>query len=314
MTTDFSFFQDVLNQFATIVAQWQTQIFALGTPLFWSMAFIELGLIGAIAVLSHDITAIVEDLVRGVMAIAVAYWLFQNAADFTRHGVVATLGLWGAMAGGVPANSMDPQSIMVAGFGLATTLLNALGSAHWLITPVNDVVVLGCAIVIVICFGWTAITLLELLIESYIACIGGTMLIPLGVTRFGHHYIERYLGWVVSVGIRLWFTYAILGIGVQLVAAWSASIQHNSSLITGNLVFPIEAACEAGIYVMMLTRIPNYVGTLVAGAVTTTFAHAMIAPTIQSAGQSAGAAAQGAADLAAVTAELTRKVDTMIFS
>jgi type IV secretion system protein TrbL len=203
---------------------------------------------------------------------------------------------------------------MVSGFGLAATLLNALGSAHWLITPVNDIVVLGCAIVIVICFGWTSITLLELLIESYIACIGGTMLIPLGVTRFGHHYIERYLGWVVSVGIRLWFTYAILGVGVRLVTNWSADIQNNTALITGNLVFPIEAACEAGIYVMMLIRVPNYVGGLVAGAVTTTFANAMIAPSLQSAGETAAAAAQGAADLASATAELGRKVDTMMFS
>jgi hypothetical protein len=57
------------------------------------MAFIELGLLGAIAMLSHDITAIVEYLVRGVIAIAVAYWLFQNAAYFTRQCVVTALGL-----------------------------------------------------------------------------------------------------------------------------------------------------------------------------------------------------------------------------
>ncbi len=304
----FGFFQDVLTQFANIIAQWQVQIFGLGTPIFWGLAFIELGLIGALAILRRDATAIVDDLVRGVVAIGVAFWLFQHGADFAKNGVVATLSLWGSMAGSVPADSLDPGSVMKSGFTLAATLLKALAAGHWLLMPVSDLVVLLCAIVITICFAWTAITLLEVLIESYVACVGGTIFIPLAATRFSY-------SWVLSVAVRLWFIYAILGVGFVLAKAWALQVQTNASLITGNLVFPVEAAIESGIYLMMVTRIPTYAARLVSGAVTSAFGEAMLGRTAAAAAQAAPQIASAAASaVGQAVGDIGRTVDIMLLS
>jgi P-type conjugative transfer protein TrbL len=311
----FQFFQDTLTQFANIIGQWQVQIFGLGTPIFWALAFIEVGLIGALAILRHDATAIVDDLVRVVIAIGVAFWLFQNGADFAKNGVVATLAVWGSMAGGVPADSLDPGSVMQNGFTLAVTLLKALASGHWLLMPVSDVMVLVCAIVISLCFAWTAITLLEVLIESYVACVGGTIFIPLAAMRFSYRFLEVWISWVISVSVRLWFTYAILGVGIHLVGIWTAQIQSNASLITGNLVFPIETAIEAGIFVMMITRIPTHAGRLVSGAVTSAFGEAMLGKTAAAAAQAAPQVAGAAARAVGQTVgDIGRTVNSMLLS
>src|ERR1700733_8998776 len=137
---------NALTPIANAVGQWQTAVFALGYPIFWMMAFIELAIVFALMIINRDLPGMIDDLVRSVIGISVAYILFQNAADWMRNGVIATIAEWGGTVSGIPVDSLSPDGILAGGWGLASTLLKALALGHWLTMPVTDLVVLLAAL------------------------------------------------------------------------------------------------------------------------------------------------------------------------
>jgi len=67
---------NALTPIANAVGQWQTAVFALGYPIFWMMAFIELAIVFALMIINRDLPGMINDLVRSVIGISVAYILF----------------------------------------------------------------------------------------------------------------------------------------------------------------------------------------------------------------------------------------------
>ena len=126
-----------LHRSPTLLAQWQTAIFALGYPIFWMLAFIELGIVFALMIINRDLPGMIDDLVRSVIGIAVGYILFQNAADWMRNGVIATIAEWGGRSAAYPSSSLSPDGVLAAGWALASTLLKAMALGHWLTMPVT---------------------------------------------------------------------------------------------------------------------------------------------------------------------------------
>ena len=88
--------------------------------------------------------------------------------------------------------------------------------------PVSDLVIMLAALGVTVVFGWAAIMLLELQIESYVAAIGGSIFLPIGAFRFTTHVTGYYFGWVLSVAVRFFFTLSLLGVA----QAFSPSLEH----------------------------------------------------------------------------------------
>jgi P-type conjugative transfer protein TrbL len=300
-----------LTPIASAVGHWQTAIFALGYPLFWMLAFIELGIVAAMMIVNRDLPGMMDDLVCSVIGIAVAYILFENAADWMRNGVIATIGNWGGMVGDVDPNSMNPDGILAAGWGLASTLLKAMAHGHWLTMPVSDLVILLAAAGITVVFGWTAIMLLELLIESYVAAIGGSIFLPIGAFRFSSHVMAYYFGWVLSVAVRFFFTFALLGVAEQLIQTWSLDLNANVGLITGNLTIPFQIVIESILFLMMLIHVPTFAGRMLVGAVMPSVGTSGLAASMTAAGSAASDAGQAVAS-AAYKATLGDLVDKLL--
>jgi len=297
--------QNALTPIADAVAQWQTAIFALGYPIFWMLAFIELGIVFALMIINRDLPGMVDDLVHSVIGIAVGYILFQNAADWMRNGVIATLMEWGGTLSGISVYSLSPDGVLSSGWALASTLLSAMAHGHWLTMPVSDLVILLAALGVTVVFGWSAIMLLELQIESYVAAVGGSIFLPLGAFRFSAHVMAHYFGWVLSVGVRFFFTLSLLGVAQKLVQGWSIELTANSGLITGNMTIPIQIVLESILFLMLLVHVPTFAGRMLVGAVMPSVGAAGLAQSMEAAGgaavavnQAASAAAQSAASAA----------------
>jgi P-type conjugative transfer protein TrbL len=231
---DANLLSNALTPIANGVGQWQTAIFALGYPIFWMLAVIELGIVAAMMIINRDLPGFIDDLVRSVVGISVAYILFENASDWMRNGVIATIAEWGGSLSGVSVTSLSPDGILAAGWGLASTLLSAMAHGHWLTMPVSDLVIMVAALGVTVVFGWSAIMLLELQIESYVAAIGGSIFLPIGAFRFTTHVTGYYFGWILSVAVRFFFTLSLLSIAQALVQTWAAELTSNLTLITGN--------------------------------------------------------------------------------
>ena len=299
--------QNALTPIANSVAQWQTAIFALGYPIFWMLAFIELGIVFALMIINRDLPGMVDDLIRSVIGISVAYILFQNAADWMRNGVIATVAEWGGSLSGIPVTNLSPDGVLASGWALASTLLKAMAMGHWLTMPVSDVVILVAALAVTVVFGWAAIMLLELQIESYVAAVGGSIFLPIGAFRFSSHVTGYYFGWVLSVAVRLFFTLSLLSVAQGLVVAWSAELNSDLSLITANLTIPIQIVLESILFLMLLVHVPTFAGRMLVGAVMPSVGAAGLAQSMDTAGGAAAAVDQAAASGAQSAASFARQ-------
>jgi len=307
--------QNALSPIANAVAQWQTAIFALGYPIFWMLAFIELGVVFALMIINRDLPGMVDDLVRSVVGIAVGYILFENAADWMRNGVIATIAEWGGIVSGLSVTDLSPDGVLGEGWNLAGMLLSAVAHGHWLTMPITDLVTMPAAIGVAVVFGWAAIMLLELLIESYVAAVGGSIFLPIGAFRFSAHVTGYYFGWVLSVAVRLFFTLSLLGVAQSLVAAWTNQLIANTGFITGNLTIPIQIVLEAVLFLMLLVHVPTFAGRMLVGAVMPSVGAAGLAQSMDAAGGAATAVDQAAASGAQSAASTARHelIDKLLF-
>jgi P-type conjugative transfer protein TrbL len=259
--------QSVLTPFATGASQWIAPILALGTPIFWMLSTIELMCVFVLMMVNHDIPSMTEDLVRSLIAIAVAYTLFINAADWMRNGVIGTLIEWGGLVSGFPADNLSPDGILQEGWTLAHTIFTAVGLGTALRTPLTTIVIMVLALAIFAIFTVAAVMLLKLLIDSYVVAIGCSIFLPIGAFRFTSHVIAHYVGAVLSVGLQLFFSLVILSIAQTLVAGWIFELTTHAGFITSNIEIPLQIAAEGFVFLVLLWTIPAYIGRLVVGAV-----------------------------------------------
>jgi P-type conjugative transfer protein TrbL len=290
---NFAFLTDALAQASQWILQWQTGIFQWGQPIFWVLATISLGITGALGILRRDFYGMLEDLTRAVLAIGVSWWLFQHAADYSRNVLVYTLGMWGGLAGNINTANLDPASIMNEGFQLTLTLFHSLGLSTWLSEPFSSAVVFICTLIVGLGFGFAAIIVLELLIETYVICIGETIFIPLAMTQFSWHFIQRYINDVLAIGVRLFFTYAILGIGLTMITTWVNDLNTHTTEVIGNMYYAIATVLETGLFLMMLIHIPKRVAGSVGSAITATVGEVLLGKAVSGSASSFGSAISG---------------------
>jgi P-type conjugative transfer protein TrbL len=306
---------NALTPIANAVGQWQTAIFALGYPIFWMLAFIEIGVVFALMIINRDLPGMMDDLVRSVVGIAVGYILFENASDWMRNGVIATIAEWGGLVSGMSVTSLSPDGVLAQGWTLASMLLSALARGHWLTMPVSDVVVLLAALGVTVVFGWAAIMLLELLLESYVAAVGGSIFLPIGAFRFSAHVTGYYFGWVLSVAVRLFFTLSLLGVALNLVQDWIGDLAVNGSFITSNLTIPIQIFLESILFLMLLVHVPTFAGRMLVGAVMPSVGVAGLAQSMEAAGSAAASVNQAAGSVASSAGSAAKRelIDKLLF-
>lgn len=304
----FGIFQQVLTDFQNATNQWLAELYSVGVHLFWMVAAIEIILLGVTNALRREWEYLLTDLARAVGGIGAMYLLLQRGPDWLQHGLIASFALWGGMTGGVPAGAMDPGSVMQQGFALAGVLLRAVANGSWLHMAANMTVTILCGIAIIVCFALVGIILLETLIEGYVACTAGTVLVASSGSRFTHRFAERYFGWALGIAIRLFFLYLILGLGYQLVTTWQTAAQSHSTEILTNIYYPVEAVIEALILLILAGKIPNHAAQMVEATVSLTLGDIVLGNLISSsvrtgigAAASAGVSLLGGAQTAAAT-------------
>ena len=298
----FGVFEDVLAQFQNATSQWLGELYRVGTNLFWMIAAIEMALLGVTNALRREWEYLFIDLGRAVMGIGAMYLLFQNGPDWLQHGLIASFQEWGGMTGGAPATAMDPGSVMQQGFVLASVLLQAVANGSWLHQAANLTVTIICGIAIIVCFAIIAAILLETLIEGYVACTAGTVLVATSGSRFTHRFAERYFGWTLGIAIRLFFLYLILGLGYAFVIKWQLAAQSNSTHIIDDIYYPVEAVIEALILLVLVGKIPNHAAQLVESTVSLTLGDIVLGNLISSSVRTGMGAASSAGGLLAAGA------------
>jgi type IV secretion system protein TrbL len=109
------------------------------------------------------------------------------------------------------------------GFGVNTSvdLLSAASDAGFLTDMGTALTLVFCAVVIFIAYLAVAIQFVVALVESYLVIGGGVILLGFGGSRWTAPYVERYLAYSVSVGLKILILYLLVGAGMTLSQGWA---------------------------------------------------------------------------------------------
>ena len=113
---------------------------------------------------------------------------------------------------------------MQAGLTMGQTILNTPGTSSIITNFELLIVEAFCVIVIVGAFTLVAIELMIVFVKAYLTVGVGVIVLGFGATRFTSSASEGYFTNVIRIGVKLLFYYVVLGIGMQLVTQWTASL------------------------------------------------------------------------------------------
>ncbi|OYV51619.1 MAG: hypothetical protein B7X10_00605 [Burkholderiales bacterium 21-58-4] len=172
--------------------------------------------------------------------------------------------------GGATAASATPSGIMSEAFSVVSSLWNVVNSQPSGLDHISDNVTIGFIVVLtsifgLIGFGLVALQLLMTLIEMYL--VGGAGLVMLGFTGSGmtSSFGEKYIGYLISIGIKLLVIYAIVGLGQNLINSENQYIQNWQSQSMPPLDL-LTVGASMLIYGVLGMQVPGLAGSLMNGS------------------------------------------------
>jgi P-type conjugative transfer protein TrbL len=262
---DPNFFTEVLNPFTIASANWIAPILALGTPIFWMLATLELCAVFAVMLVKHDLMGMVEDLTASLIGIGLGYVIFENAAGWGID-LALTFGILGNEVGGT-GFALNPDGLMHLGLKLATAIWSAIGYGSWLTMPVTSFIACFAGDAVFIIFAWAALKVTLLLAEAFVAVIGGSIFLPFGAFRFTHQLVGAWINWILGVGVQIFVTYLVLAVAFPLITNWVALLAGSFSLITSSWIQSMIILAQAFVFWMLVVQMPKQARMMVSNAV-----------------------------------------------
>jgi type IV secretion system protein TrbL len=252
----------VHEHFAVLRALWFGTLFDYANHLFLMLALLEVGLGAILWMASQQEAEFV-----GLMLLRRIVWIgFMYAVLlFSNSWITAVMNSFieaGATAAGVPA--LNPGELATQGITIAAKMLWQVSELSLLWRPVTLLTVLFSGLGVALAYFVIAIQLSLTLIESYIVTGGGVLLLGFGAFRGTASISEKYLSYVVAVGVKLFVIYLIVGAGATLAPLWASFItQENMQTFST----PLAILGGAAAYGLVAWQIPSLAASAVSGAV-----------------------------------------------
>lgn len=300
----------IQQSYLAATGTWMARALGYAHDLFGGLAVLEIAWSGGQYVLRrNDLPEFISSVFLKVLSIAFFYTLLVEAPTWIPD-IVRSFAQAGQTIGGAGVGAaLTPSGIFGLGTQVAGALLDAISStAPGLAQTVASggvalgsfllgALVIALSALLALCgFAVVAVQLLVTLIESYIVIGGGALMLGFAGSRWTLPFAERYLGYAVSVGIKLFVLYLIVGLGGTLAQQLIAQIVSYGSTVppivylqagVGSLVFGAIGYLVPGLAGAMMNGSPTLsLGTLGAAA----------------AGVAGGAMMTGAAGVAGATA------------
>lgn len=222
---------DLLNGYYQASTQWVSALQGITTSLFWSLAAIDLTWTCITLVLQHsELQGWMAGFIRKLLTIGFFAVLLQNGASWTAAIVNFFIDA-GNSAGGRTVPSLSPSAIMGSGVELAGQMLGGAASAAVGTATTNPIslliggvgslaptiiLALG-SLLIVIAFVIVALHFVMAMVEAYVVVGAGYIFLGFGGSRWTVPYTEKYMGMVVSAGVRIMVLELIIGLGRNCV-------------------------------------------------------------------------------------------------
>lgn len=283
----------IQTAFQSASTGWMTASLNLARPLFFGLAGLEFAWAAINYTLrKNDLGELLTSMTLKILGIAFFAMLLTEAPTWIPP-IINSFVQAGQTVGGGGATSISsavgPSEILDAGINTAAKVISVANGINGQQTssgisifhPGDSIAALGQGFLSAIFIGMTglmiilgflaiAIQLLITTIESYIVIGGGALMLGFAGSRWTLPFAEKYFGYAVSVGIKLFTIYLVAGFGGQLA---NIIIQHWAAVQAGappnNVVGPVDfltAGATALAYGAVGYLVPGIAGSMMNGS------------------------------------------------
>ena len=175
-------------------------------------------------------------------------YLFRSGTDIPRAIVESFQSLSSTVTGRTA--ELTPDNILDIGQNFMTQSIAVITEGSVILGIVLLVAAVGVFIAMVILAAHLAVALLEFFVVGY----GGIVLLAFGASRWTDGYAKSYLKYAMSVGMKLFVLYIIVGVIEVEMAAYLANVDEHSATnvwaVTAFAIFSVILAITASQSVM----------------------------------------------------------------
>ena len=254
--------------------QWAGQRYMAIMQPFAEKIFFGLVLIEIVITCVHfltdqeDPTRLLVEFVKKSLAFGFLYAMIVNAPIWF-SAIIQGFQQIGGQAAGIP--DLSPSTVFNNGLAMFQTIYRGFGSLGWFHLTIASLIALVAGLIMFLSFALIAGQMLLALSEAYIGVGGGVLILGFSGSRWTIKFAEGFLGWIVGVGIKLFFLYLLVGVGMTIIAGWNSAL---TGWTVADPTLPLTIAGGALIFMLLTWTIPNTAASVVGGAVSLNLSHA----------------------------------------
>lgn len=262
---------DIGQTYYNASSAWEASLFTIAKHMFLKLALLEILWFGIWwTIEKDDPRQFFTSLLRKIMGL-LFFWAILLNFDTWIPAIIDGFSQAGQTAGGTGA--LTPSTVLDRGMEVATKILST-SSAIGLVTGSSSLgkflLAAIASLTILLAFVVIAGQMLVTLIESYLVVNAGVLFLGFAGSRWTTTFSEKFLSYAVSVGVKLFVTYLIIGAGQSISSGWAATI--TSDMVVSDYLSILGGAI---VYMFLAWQIPALASSMLTGAVSMTLGSAM---------------------------------------
>jgi type IV secretion system protein TrbL len=295
----------ILDEYKGLQNAWITKLLGAAQRLFFLLAGIEVAWSFTLLALEKaDFQALTATIVRKIMWIGIFYAILLYGVTPGGGGwipaIIDSFHILGQNASSV--GPLGPSAIVGFGVNMCVDLLYSLKGADFLTSFASSMALVFCAVIIFIAYLAIAIQFVVAMVESYLVIGAGVIFLGFGGSRWTAAYVERYIAYAVSVGMKILVLYLLVGAGMTVSQGW-IQVAQNAATSTDPARTGFDLAAAAVMFLCVCWMSPKISSAMLGGVAS------MSGGDLAGVGMGVGLAAVGAGVVA--TQYATRGSDAM---
>jgi type IV secretion system protein TrbL len=219
----------ILDEYKGLQNAWITKLLGAAQRLFFLLAGIEVAWsFTLLAIEKADFQALTATIVRKIMWIGIFYAILLYGVTPGGGGwipaIIDSFHILGQNASSV--GPLGPSAIVGFGVNMCVDLLYSLKGADFLTSFASSLALVFCAVIIFVAYLAIAIQFVVAMVESYLVIGAGVIFLGFGGSRWTAAYVERYVAYAVSVGMKILVLYLLVGAGMTVSQGWIQVAQN----------------------------------------------------------------------------------------
>jgi type IV secretion system protein TrbL len=257
----------ILDEYKGLQNGWITKLLGAAQRLFFLLAAIEVAWsFTLLAIEKADFQALTATIVRKIMWIGIFYAILLYGVTPGGGGwipaIMDSFHILGQNASSV--GPLGPSAIVGFGVNMSVDLLYSLKGADFLTSFASSMALVFCAVVIFIAYLAIAIQFVVAMVESYLVIGAGVIFLGFGGSRWTAAYVERYIAYAVSVGMKILVLYLLVGAGMTVSQGWIL-VAQNAATSTDPARTGFDLAAAAVMFLCVCWMSPKISSAMLGG-------------------------------------------------